>query len=177
MTLHLQDHWCFARKWKHKNRFFCHWIVFVFCSRWWVVAVVVGGVCVCARMRVLTCAHAHMGVCMSQGQFCLIEGFRTNLPKETSFPRPDCKNLSLFVWQCCSIGRATSGVKLTPGCWSGSLTITYQEHPFPLICLVHTSSFFRPQQECVFLEPSWSTQAERSPLLFYPCCKVDSPLF
>lgn len=114
----------------------------------------------------------------AQDQFSLIEGFRTNLLTETSFPMPAYKNLSpCCLWQYCSIGKATSGVKFTLGCWSGSLTITYQEHPSPLICLVYTSSFFRPQQECLFVQPSWSAQAEGSPLLPCPRCTVDSPLF
>lgn len=114
----------------------------------------------------------------AQGQFCFIEGFRTNLLIETSFHRPAYKNLSSFcLWQYCSIGRATSGVKLTLGCWSGSLTITYQKHPSPLICLMHTSSFFWPQQECLFVEPSWSAQAAGSLLPSCPLCTTDSPLF
>ena len=43
------------------------------------------------------------------------------------------------IFPFCFVNAA--GVKLTPGCWSGSLPITFQEHPSPLICLVHTSSF------------------------------------
>lgn len=43
------------------------------------------------------------------------------------------------IFPFCSVSAA--GVKLTPGCRSGSLPITFQEHPSPLICLVHTSSF------------------------------------
>lgn len=102
-----------------------------------------------------------MNVGMSLGPILFYWGFKTNLLTETSFPRPAYKNLLPFcLWQYYSIGRATSGVKLVLGCWFGSLTITYQEHPSPLICLVYTSSFFRPQQECLSVEPSWSSQAE-----------------
>lgn len=91
-----------------------------------------------------------MNVDMSLGPILFYWGFKTNLLTETSFPRPAYKNLLPFcLWQYYSIGRATSGVKLVLGCWFGSLTITYQEHPSPLICLVYTSSFFRPQQECL----------------------------
>ena len=133
---------------------------------WWCVCVCV---CVCVSVCVLVWA---------QDQFCLIEGFRTNLPTETHFPRLSYKNLFPFcLWQCCGIGRATLGVKLTLGCWPGSLTITYQEHPSPLICPVHISSFFRPHQECLFVEPCWSAHAEGSPSLSCPCCAVDIPLF
>lgn len=114
-----------------------------------------GSLCACVSM------HAHVCACMSSGPVLSYWRFQNHFPTEGQ----PAKNIPF-----CSVCHR---VKLTPGCWSGSLPITFQEHPSP------SSAWctFIPQQECLFVEPSWSTQAERSPLLSCPCCTMDSHIF
>lgn len=109
--------------------------------------------------------HAHVCACAwAQGQFRLIEGFRTNFPTE----RSACKKHSLSALSVPQGLNWHLGVGLA-ACQSHSRNTLLHHLP--------GAHFLIPQQECLFVEPSWSTQAERPPLLSCPCCTMDSLIF
>lgn len=117
----------------------------------------------------------------AQGQFSLIEGFRTNLLTEMSFPMPAYKNLSPFcLWQYHNIGKATSGLNSCLGvglaAWRSHTRNTLL-HSSAWCTLPHSSGLSRNVSLCSL--PDLPRQRDHlffpvlavlwTVLYFYPC--------